>query len=162
MSVSDRLAALVRTLQIICAALISGLLGIAAVSLAIVDQDSVTASATLLGVLGVAAPVVGTLVSYFLPGLIFRQSAASYAVKNPKPGLASLLQASGAAVTVETIVAMALREGGAMLGLVVWLVEGNLLGLFGSLIGIIPMILGFPTRAGVEQRLADFRAQVKS
>jgi hypothetical protein len=162
MSMSDRLAALVRTLQIICAALVAGVLGLAAVSLVIVDQASVSASATPLGVLGVVAPVAATLASYFLPGVIFRQSAASYAVKNPKPGLASMLQASGAAVTVETIVAMALREGGAMLGLVVWLVEGNLLGLFGSLIGLIPMILGFPTKAGVEQRLADFRAQVKS
>jgi hypothetical protein len=162
MSVSDRLAALVRTLQIISAGLIAGLLGLAAVSLAIVDQESVTASPTPLGVLGIVAPAVGTLASYFLPRTVFKQSATAYAIKNPKPGLASMLKASGGAVTIDTILALALREGGAMLGLVVWLLEGNLLGLFGALIGLVPLILGFPTKAGVEQRLADFREQVKA
>jgi hypothetical protein len=57
---------------------------------------------------------------------------------------------------------MALREGGALLGLVVWLIESNVLGLVGALLGLGLMILTFPTSGKLEQKLADFRAEVKS
>lgn len=159
---NSQLSSLVKILQIISAALIMGVIGFAVVTLLVVNWEKVSASLTPLGILALALPLVTGATSLILPGVIFKQAASTYARENPKPELASLLRASGAATTTQTIIGMALREGGALLGLVVWMVESNVLGLIGALIGLGLMILTFPTAGKVEQKLADFRAEVKA
>ena len=159
---NSQLKGLVKILQIISASLILGVLGFAVVTLLVVNWEKVSASLTPLGILALALPLVTGAMSLILPGVLFKQAARAYARENPKPEVASLLRASGTAATTETIVGMALREGGALLGLVVWLIESNVLGLVGALLGLGLMILTFPTSGKLEQKLADFRAEVKS
>jgi hypothetical protein len=159
---NSQLNSLVKTLQIISAALIMGVVMFAIVTLVISDWEKASASLTPLGILALAIPLVSGGMSLVLPGVIFKQAASSYAQKNPKPEMASLLRASGEAATTQTIIGMALREGGAILGVIVWMIESNVLGLIGAFIGLGLMILTFPTLGKVEQKLADFRAEVKA
>ena len=159
---NKQLTALVKNLQIISAALIMGVLFFAVMTLLLVDWEHVSAKLTPLGLLALALPLVLGAISLFLPSMLFKQAASAYARENPKPEIASLLRASGVAATTQTIVGMSLREGGAFLGLAAWFLESNLLGLIGMFIGLGLMILTFPTYGKIEQKLADFREEVKS
>lgn len=159
---NNQLNALVKVLQIISASLMAGVLFFAVVSLLMVDWAKVSIGLTPLGIAAVVVPLLTGIMSLVVPRILFRQAASAYARNNAKPEIASLMRASGSAATTQTVVGMAMREGGALVGLIVWLLDSNLLGLIGAFLGLALMILTFPTSGKLEQKLADFRDEVKT
>lgn len=157
-----QLSQLVRVLQIISAAMIMGIIGFAIVTLLIVDWEAINTELSPLGLLGLVMPVATGAAAFVVPGLVFKQAAAQYARANPKSELQSLMQASGQAASAKSIFGLALGEGGALIGLVTWLVSSNLLCLIGAFFGLAVVVLKFPTYGQVEQRFADFREEVKT
>lgn len=158
---NPQLAGLVRTLQIIAGALIMGIAMFAVVTLVLVKWDKVNIEFSPLGLVALIVPLVLSVFSAFVPGVIFKQAVTQFASRNPKPELQSLLRASGEAATVRTIIGLALAEGGGFLALIIWMISGNILGLIGAFICLAAMILKFPTYGKVEQQLADFRQELK-
>lgn len=158
---NNQLSTLVRTLQIIAGVMISGIAGFAIVTLAIVNWNQVNAELTPLGLVALVVALISCVAAFLVPKLVFKQAVNQYANTHPKSELHSLLRASGQAVMTSSFIGVALTEGGALCALLLWNVSGNLLGLIGAFFCLATAILKFPTYGKMEQRLADFREEVK-
>lgn len=158
---NSQLSKLVRVLQIVSALMILGIASFAIATLLIVNWEKINSELFPMGLLALMGTLFSCAAAFILPGIVFKQSAVQYAKANPKPELHSLMRASGQAVTVSSLVSLALAEGGALMALVIWMVSTNVLGLIGAFLGLALIVLKFPTYGRIEQRFADFREEVK-
>jgi hypothetical protein len=179
MNCADELfARRVRTMQIMAAALIGGVVIFAAIVLYLVDQDGPRGQVPAAGdlpILSVAALVmlgISVPLSLFVPNIILRSALQRIAAGAPTPPAARtcvetdptqhasdesrLLQAR----QTTTIVACALLEAAGMMAALAYLVEGQSFALTTTAVAVAFMLFQFPTQRRVRDWLERHLALV--
>lgn len=140
----------IRTLQIICAAMVGGII-LFGVLIVVVSQKEMNQSLEFLPLMGLGLAVVGACAAIIYPAGFRKTAARQLAAKSQSPehkvvGAFMLFQTS-------KIIGMALFEGPAFFNLVVWMMEGSVYNLGAVIALTVIMVLGFPTSANVVPRI---------
>ena len=160
-----RIAPKLLTIQIISAGILMGAILFAVVIACIVNWKEVKPAVPLMTLIA-----TGTGVSLFLLSMIIPRVSASTSIpatahqltKN-KQGVEdeSTMQSIIQQLTVEQVIFSALLEGAIFLNLVVFMLDKSQVSLIVTGIGLAVLLIGFPTRTRLQNRLSDRMTSIK-
>jgi hypothetical protein len=153
---------LVKSLRAIATKLIMGVIVFGAVGAMMIDWKLVNASMSLLAIVAFAMLACALGMATFVPQLVLKK-LAEISVKNgnAKSEPTSTSEAHRA-VQTKTIVRYAILDMPALIGLVVMLMESNLLGLGVAVVVLAMMVAFFPTTSRMESDIQAFRDEVRN
>lgn len=140
----------IKILQIICAALISGIV-VFGVVVAIAGNKELNQSLEVLPLMALGMAVVGGCAALIYPAGFRKAAARRLATTSQSPEH----HVAGAFMIYQTskIIGMALLEGPAFFNLVVWMMEGSVYNVGSAVALAAIMVLGFPTPTSVVRRI---------
>jgi hypothetical protein len=134
-----------RTLKIICGALMGGVVMFALVLCTIIDIPNLNMDLPLLVVMAAAFGMVMYMMSFVMFKVL---SGSTEAKSNDVQSHFGILQTAW-------IVRYALIEGACFLNLIVTMMHNSLISLFVAMLGLLVMLIAFPRTVVVEELLED-------
>jgi hypothetical protein len=150
-----------RILQVICLAMVMGVIAVLIISLVITQQRQGNNATPIISLLSATLLAVNTPLSFLLPRVLARSAVARIAGGTWKSPAGAAPQAYTddkdklfASLQNAVIVSMALLEGASFFGGVTYIIEKHWLGLMVILVGLGFMTLRLPTRPRMESWMA--------
>jgi cadmium resistance protein CadD (predicted permease) len=142
----------IKVLQIICGALMLGIL-VATALVSVVQTKPINSNLELLPLIGVAAAVMGSMAALFIPVMNRKQAVKRIADEKVVPE--KLPERLFAMFQTSKIIGFAMLEGPAFLNVMSWFLESSLISLGVVIVILVLMVMGFPGTGRTLNKIED-------